>query len=64
MKVFHSFRYQETEKIGNFRSLDNWTVIVMEKHDKNIGELTAQERNYLPNLLNDVLALVLQNIFE
>ena len=60
VRVFHSFRYQETGKIGNLRSLDNWTVIVMEKHDKNIGELTPEERNYLPNLLNDVLGLVLK----
>ena len=36
LKVKHSFRYQETEKIGNFRSLQNWTVIVMQKHKKNI----------------------------
>ena len=62
VRVFHSFRYQETEKIGSFRSLKNWTVIVMEKHDKNIGELTSEERNYLPTLLNDVLGLVLENI--
>ena len=62
VRVFHLFRYQETEKIGNLRSLDNWTVIVMEKHDKNIGELTPEERNYLPNLLNDVLGLVLKYI--
>ena len=52
VRVFHLFRYQETEKIENFRSLDNWTVIVMEKHDKNIGELTSEEKNYLPTLLN------------
>ena len=56
--VFHLFRYQETEKLGNLRSLDNWTVIVMEKHDKNIGELTPVERTYLPKLLDDVLGLV------
>ena len=62
VRVFHSFRYQETEKIGNVRSLNNWTVIVMEKHDKNIGELTPEERNYLPNLLNDVLGFVLKYI--
>ena len=49
VKVFHLFRYQETEKIENVRSLNNWTVIVMEKHDKNIGELMPEERNYLPN---------------
>ena len=62
VRVFHLFRYQETEKIGNLRSLNNWTVIVMEKHDKNIGELTPEERNYLPTLLNDVLGLVLGDI--
>ena len=62
LKFLHLLRYQETEKIGNYRSLQNWTVIVMEKHDKNIGELTSEERNYLPTLLNDVLGLVLENI--
>ena len=62
VRVFHLFRYQETGKIENFRFLHNWTVIVMEKHDKNIGELTPEERNYLPNILNDVLGLVLKYI--
>ena len=62
VRVIYSFRYQETEKLGNLRSLDTWTVIVMEKHDKNIGELTPEERNYLPTLLNDVLGLVLGDI--
>ena len=62
VRVIHSFRYQETEKLGNLQSLDNWTVIVMEKHDKNIGELTSEERNYLPHLLNDVLGFVLKYI--
>ena len=62
VRVLHLFRYQETEKIGNVRSLHNWTVIVMDKHYKNIGELTSEERNYLPNLLNDVLGLVLKYI--
>ena len=46
---------QETEKNGDFRYLKNWTVIVMEKHDKNIGELSYQERINLPYLLGDVL---------
>ena len=58
LKVFHVFRYQETEKVGNYRSIDNWTIIVMEKHDKNIGELTIEERIYLPDLLQDVLGYV------
>ena len=59
LKVLHLFRYQETEKIGDFRSCENWTVIVMEKHDKNIAELSYQERIDLPNLLEDVLGKVL-----
>ena len=54
----HLFRYQETEKIGNYRSLQNWTVIVMQKHEKNIGELIADERNYLSLLFRDVLGLI------
>ena len=57
-KVLHVFRHQKTRKRHSERSLENSTVIVMEKHDKNIGELTPKERNYLPNLLNDVLGLV------
>ena len=55
LKVLHLFRYQETEKIGNYRSLQNWTVIVMEKHEKNIGELSPDERKDIPDLLKDVL---------
>jgi len=51
LKVLHVFRYQETEKIENNRSLKNETVIVMDKHEKNIGELTTEERKYLPDLL-------------
>ena len=58
LKVVHLFRYQETEKIGNYRLLQNWTVIVMQKHEKNIGELFADERNYLPLLFRDVLGLI------
>ena len=58
LKVYHLFRYQETEKIGDFRHLKNWTVIVMEKHDKNIGKISYQERINLPNLLEDVLGKV------
>ena len=58
LKVLHVFRYQETEKIRNTRSLQNWTVIVMEKHEKNIGELTIEERIHLPDLLQDSLGKV------
>ena len=58
LKVLHLFRYQETKKRRNVRSLDNWTVIVMEKHDKNIGELTREERIHLPDLLQDALGKV------
>ena len=61
LKVLHVFRYQETEKIGNHRSLENWTIIVMEKHEKNIGELTMDQRVYLPHLLRDALGLVFNN---
>ena len=64
LKVLHAFRYQETEKIGNFRSLENWTIIVMEKHEKNIGELAMDQRIYLPYLLKDALGLVFNKIFN
>ena len=57
-KVFHVFRYQETEKFQNIRILQNLTVIVMEKHKKNIGELTIEERILIPDLLRDVLGSV------
>ena len=62
LKVLHVFRYQETEKIGNYRSLENWTIIVMEKHEKNIGELELNERIHLPHVLQDALGLVLDEI--
>ena len=58
LKVLHVFRYQETEKIRKNRILQNWTVIVMEKHDKNIGELMLEERVFLPDLLEDALGKV------
>ena len=58
LKVFHVFRYQEPEKFRNTRILQNWTVIVMEKHEKNIGELNLEERIHLPVLLQDVLGKV------
>ena len=58
LKVLHVFRYQETEKIGDRRLLGNWTIIVMEKHEKNIEELELDQRIYLPQLLKDVLGLV------
>ena len=58
LKVLHVFRYQESEKIGNDLVLENWTIIVMEKHEKNIGELTMDQRVNLPHLLNDTLAPV------
>ena len=59
LRVLHVFRYQETEKFRNTRFLKNWTVIVMEKHEKNIGELEIKERIHLPDLLQDVLGKVL-----
>ena len=58
IKVLHVFRYQETEKFRNTRILQNWTVNVMEKHEKNIGELTIEERMHLPELLQDALGKV------
>ena len=58
LKVLHVFRYQETKKSRNTRILENWTVIVMEKHEKNIGELTPEERIHLPDLFQDVLGKV------
>ena len=64
LKVLHLFRYQETEKIEKFWSLQNWTVIVMQKHEKNIGELLAEERNYLPGLFRDVLGYIYKIIWN
>ena len=64
LKVQHVFRYQETEKIGNHRVLENWTIIVMEKHEKDIGELTLDQRVNLPHLLNDTLAPVFNKILN
>ena len=58
LKVVHVFRHQKTKKQNNIRSLENRTIIVMEKHDKNIGELTTEERIYLPGLLQNVLGYV------
>ena len=58
LRVVHVFRYQETEKFRNTRTLQNWTVIVMEKHEKNIGELKIEEKIHLPDLLQDVLGKV------
>ena len=62
LKVLHLFRYQETEKIGDFLSFQNWTVIVMEKHDQNIGELSEKERIGLPHLLEEVVGKVLLKV--
>ena len=58
LKVVHVFRHQKTKKQNNIRSLENRTIIVMEKHDKNIGELTTEERIHLPGLLQNVLGYV------
>ena len=55
LKVLHVFRHQKTRKRNNIRSLENNTVIVMEKHEKNIAELTTEQRIYLPSLLQNVL---------
>ena len=55
VKVYHSFRYQETRFNLQKRYLENSTIIVMERHKKNIGELTKEEKIYLPALLTDVL---------
>ena len=62
LKVLHVFRHQKTKKRFENRSFENNTVIVMEKHDKNIGELTTEERIHMPDLLQDVLEYV-QNQF-
>ena len=58
LRVLHVFRYQETEIFRNTRILQNWTVIVMEKHEKNIGELKIEQRIHLPDLFQDVLGKV------
>ena len=57
VRVMHLFRYQETEKIGKSRVVENWTVIVMEKHSKNIGELDFEERLSIPTLLQNTLGM-------
>ena len=64
VKVLHVFRYQETEKNGNRRLLENWTIIVMEKHEQNIGELAMGQRIYLPHLLQDTLGRVFIKFFK
>ena len=59
VKVLHLFRYQESEKMNDVRKcIKNVTVIVMEKHEKNIRELISEERIHFPDLLQDVLGLV------
>ena len=58
LKVLHVFRHQKTSIRKNIRFLENRTIIVMEKHDKNIGELTTLERIHMPDLLQDVLGYV------
>ena len=62
LKVLHVFRYQEKETMGFYRGLVNWTIIVMEKHEKNIGELAVHQRIYLPYLLKDTLGPVFNKI--
>ena len=64
VKVLHLFRYQETDKINFIRSTKNLTVIVMEKHEKSIGELSPDERKNLPELFRDVLGLNYEKIFS
>ena len=59
LKVFHYFRYQETKIFEESRDPKNLAVIVMDLHEKNIGELTSEERISLPDLLQDVLGKVL-----
>ena len=55
VKVVHLYRYQETQEVEGERMTNNWTVIVMERYEKNIGELSACERFELPKLLEDSL---------
>ena len=64
LKVLHVFRHQKTKKRNNIRSLENRTIIVMEKHDKNIGELTKEERIYLPSLQQDILGHVQNGVID
>ena len=59
LKVFHYFLYQETKIFAESRCQKNLAVIVMDLHEKNIGELTSEERISLPDLLQDVLGKVL-----
>ena len=63
LKVLHVFRHQTTKKRNESRSFENSTVIVMEKHDKNIGELTL-ERIHMAVFLQDVLGYVQNNFLN
>ena len=62
VKVLHVFRYQKTGIKRNERRTNNWTVIVMEKHYKNIGELNPAESKEIRNLLKDSLGRVFNNL--
>ena len=62
VKVLHLFRYQETDIAWNNRVTKNWTLTVMEKHSKNIGELTETERPAIKNLLKDSLGRSFKNL--
>ena len=62
MKVLHVFRYQKTGIKRNERRTNNWTVTVMEKHYKNIGELNPAESKEIRNLLKDTLGRVFNNL--
>ena len=62
LKVLHVFRHQKTNKRNNFRFLNNRTIIVMEKHEKNIGELTSEERKNFPCLLENVVGKVMNHL--
>ena len=64
LKVLHVFRYQEIVKIGKNLITENWTIIVMEKHLKNIQELAFEERIFLPSLLKDAIGQVLYTILH
>ena len=61
VKVMHVFRHQKTYLTNNLfnerkeRIVENSTVIVMERHDKNIKELKERERISLPDLVCDTL---------
>ena len=55
LRLLHVFRYQKNKKCQSAPFVQHWTVIMMAKHEKNIGELETGERIHILGLLRDVL---------